>query len=110
MDISLETKSCEHISFQEASRLMIMQENAVLIPQNICIHKGIFIPKNAKVKDYENAFLKWNMIVTRSDDNSEHLLATSLSSSNRRMLRHNARVLHSRDFTDQLGDVTIINK
>ena len=81
MDISLETKSCEHISFQEASRLMIMQENAVLIPQNICIHKGIFIPKNAKVKDYENAFLKWNMIVTRSDDNSEHLLATSLSSS-----------------------------
>ena len=60
---------------------MTMQENTVLIPQSICIHKDIFIPENAKVKDYENAFLKWNIIVTRSDDNSKQLLAISLSAS-----------------------------
>ena len=81
MDISLETKSCEHISFQETSRLMIMQENTTLIPKGICIYKGVFIPENSKLKDYENAFLKWNIIVTRSDDNNEQLLAISLSSS-----------------------------
>ena len=81
VDISVETKSCEYITFQEASRLMILQENTVLIPKDICMYELIFIPENAKFDDYKNAFLHWNIVVTRSDDDSDKLLAISLSSS-----------------------------
>ena len=78
--IPVETKSCEYITFQEASRLMILQENTVLIPKEICMYADIFVPENTKFGDYKNAFLHWNIVVTRNDDDSDKLLAISLSS------------------------------
>ena len=81
MGISLETNLCEHVSFQEASRLMINKENRPLIPLGVYIFQDFFIPENAQFKDYRNEFLRWNMVVTRSGVDDTKLSATSVSSS-----------------------------
>ena len=83
MGISLETKLCEHVSFQEASRLMINKENHPLIPLGVYIFQDFFIPENAQFKDYRNEFLRWNIVVTRSGVSDTKLSAISVSSSSK---------------------------
>ena len=82
MGISLKTNLCEHVSSQEASRLMIKGENSSLIPQGVYIFQNFFFPENAQFKDYRNEFLRWNIVVTRSSVSDTKLTAISVSSSN----------------------------